>query len=71
MNKKLQMEFANQAGKKFTMSLDNPRENLTGQEVGEAMENIILFNVFSVDMQDLVEAKSARVISTQVEELEI
>lgn len=70
-NKKLELEFLNEAGKKFVISIDDPKEDLTGEEVGQAMADIIANNVFVSSMLDLVEANEARIVTTVVEKLEI
>ncbi|NLV87878.1 MAG: DUF2922 domain-containing protein [Tissierellia bacterium] len=67
--KKLEMEFLNEGGKKFVISIDDPRDDLTGEEVGQAMADIIANNVFVSSMEDLVEAKEARIVTTTVEQL--
>lgn len=70
-NRKLELEFLNEGGKKFVISIDDPREDLTGQEVSQVMADIIDNNVFVSSMMDLVEAKEARLITTTIEVLEI
>ena len=70
-NRKLELEFLNEAGKKFVISIDDPREDLTGEEVGQAMADIIANNIFVSSMMDLVEAKEARIVTTTIEKLEI
>lgn len=68
---KLEMEFLDQAGKKFVISLDEPRTDLTPLEVGEAMNTILTHNVFKSSMGDLDLVSDARIITTTVNTLEI
>lgn len=69
--RKLEMEFLDQADKKFTIRLDNPRIDLTEGEVSTAMQNIITENVFVSGALDLVLANDARVVTTSVSTFEI
>lgn len=63
----LQMIFKNLAGAKYTLELPHPRENLTGAEVAEAMENIILFNALEYKMHPLTEIVGARLVTKEIE----
>lgn len=67
----LQMVFKNQAGLKYTLELPHPRENLTGMEVAEAMENIILFNALEYKMLPLTETVEARLVTKEIEYIDL
>lgn len=67
ITKVLQMGFKNSAGDKTYIEVPNPRENLTGTEVLEAMENIILYSIFQYKMHDLNEAVDARVVMKDIQ----
>lgn len=72
MNKtKLEMEFLDEDNKKFVVSIDQPRSDITSEEVRVAMNAIISHNVFTSSMLDLVEPSEARVITTTVNTLAI
>lgn len=72
MNKsKLEMEFLDESNKKFVISIDEPRIDLTVGEVRTAMEAIVAYNIFDSSMKDLVTVNDARVITTTVDQLEI
>lgn len=72
MNKsKLEMEFKNVEGKKFSLTIDDPREDVTEEEIRTAMDDIIARNIFYTTGGDVVTPVAARVITTTVEELEI
>ncbi|MFA7533435.1 MAG: DUF2922 domain-containing protein [Tissierellaceae bacterium] len=72
MNKtKLELVFLNEVGKKFVVAMDNPREDLTSEELGEAMDEIIENNVFLSSLFDLVEPIEARVVTTNIDVFEV
>ncbi|AQS60256.1 MULTISPECIES: DUF2922 domain-containing protein [Eubacteriales] len=62
----LQMRFVTQAGTRVTISLDNPRDDLTEAEVTAAMDQIIAKNIFSTSGGDLVAKDSAQIIDRTV-----
>lgn len=68
---KLEMEFLDEANKKFVISIDEPRSDITPEEVSQAMTTIINCNVFNSKMLDLVKANDARIVSTTVNKLSI
>lgn len=65
----LRMTFRNQAGNNVTISLDNPRDNLTAAEVEAAMDLIIARNIFTSSGGDLTDKQDIRVIDTSVNDL--
>lgn len=65
----LRMAFLSQTGRNVTMSLDNPRNDLTAAEVQTAMDLIIARNIFTSTGGDLVSKVNARVIDTTTTEL--
>ncbi|QQY79153.1 DUF2922 family protein [Keratinibaculum paraultunense] len=72
MNKtKLELEFKDEAGKKFILSLDEPRDDLTEIEVKAAMDNILAQNAFFTNGGNIVATAGARVITTTIKELKI
>ena len=71
MAKVLQMIFKNQGNRNFTISIDEPREDLTGAEVKTVMDTIISKNIFETGSGELVEAAEARIVDTQITELEL
>ena len=68
---KLEMEFKDVEGKKFGISIEDPKEDLNEMEVKEAMNQVINKNIFATKAGDIVEAVGARLVTTTVEELEI
>lgn len=68
---KLEMEFKDELGKKFTLSLDEPREDISEIEIKATMDDIVARNVFYTNGGDIVAVAGARIITTTVDELEI
>ncbi|TYO92296.1 DUF2922 domain-containing protein [Desulfallas thermosapovorans] len=62
----LQMTFVTQAGTRTTISLDNPRDDLTEAEVVSAMDEIIAKNIFNTSGGDLVSKHSAQIVDRTV-----
>lgn len=69
MAKVLEMLFDTAAGKRFTISVDEPREDLTGVEVDSGMQALLTSNAFYVDGANLVSAYQARIVERNVTEL--
>ena len=65
----LRMTFLSQGSRNVTLSLDNPRNDLTAAEVQAAMDLIIARNIFTSSGGDLVSKVNARVIDTTTTEL--
>ena len=63
-NKVLQLIFKNSAGKKITMSIEDPKDALTEAEIKAAMDLIIQKNIFKKNNDDLVEAVEAKIVTT-------
>lgn len=69
MAKILQLEFGNAAGKKVTVAVEEPRDNLTVPEVEAAMQQIITSQVFLIDTNPVTEAVSAQIVDRNVQQL--
>ncbi|WIV12060.1 DUF2922 domain-containing protein [Proteiniborus sp. MB09-C3] len=67
--KRLEMVFKNQKDKTSKLSLDNPKEDVAEADIKTAMENIVAANIFETADGDLVSVVSARIVSTDVEEI--
>ncbi len=65
----LRMVFRNQAGRNVTISLDNPRDDLTAAQVQEAMNLVIDRNVFNSTGGDLVAVQDIRIIDSTTNDL--
>ena len=65
----LRMVFRNQNGKNVTFSLDNPRSDLTGEEIETAMDLVIARNIFTSSGGDLVSKQDIKLIDTTTDDL--
>lgn len=64
LNRKLVMTFKTTDDKKVSLTVDNPREDLTQEEVKTAMELIKEKNIFAPGGADLASLVSAKVVET-------
>ena len=64
LNKKLVMTFKTTDDKKVSISVDNPREDLSEEEIKTAMELIKDKNIFAPGGSDLAALISAKVVQT-------
>ena len=71
ITKKLVMTFKSSDDKKISISVDDPRENLTENEIKEAMDTIIEKNIFSPNGASLVESVSAKVVLTDTTDYDL
>ncbi|MBO0589468.1 DUF2922 domain-containing protein [Sporosarcina sp. E16_8] len=69
MAKTLQLNFNTASGKKVSLTVDEPRTDLTPQSIEAAMQEIIAANVFEINGAPLATVGSARVIERNVTEL--
>ena len=68
---RLEMTFINEADTTMKVSIDNPRADITDIEVKAAMDNIVAKNIFDSTGGDLVAVAGARIVSTNVQELNV
>ena len=64
LNRKLVMTFKTTDDKKVSLTVDNPREDLTEEEVKTTMELIKEKNIFAPDGADFASLVSAKVVET-------
>ena len=69
--KKLVMTFKTNDDKKVSLSVDNPREDITENEIKSAMELIVSKNVFAPNGSDIVAVVEAKVIVTDTTEYDL
>ena len=69
MTRTLQLNFETAAGKKTMLTVDEPRESLTGQEVEKAMQEIIDAGIFEIEASPLTTVVSAWIVERTVTEL--
>lgn len=67
---KLEMDFLDTLNKVNRISLDDPRIDLISSEIQAAMDIMITHNIFASKDGDFVAVGGARVITTNVNEME-
>lgn len=65
----LKMVFLTPLNKQVTISLNNPKDDLTAVEVQGVMDTIIAKNIFMTSNGELASKVSARIIDTTTNEL--
>ncbi|NLI93046.1 MAG: DUF2922 domain-containing protein [Peptococcaceae bacterium] len=68
-NKILRMVFATGGGTAFSISIPEPRENLTAAEVEAVMDMIIAKNMFTTSAGDLIRKRDIKIIETTTDDL--
>ncbi len=71
IKKKLIMSFKTLSNKKISISVDDPRENLTESEIKTAMTTILSKNIFKVNGEDLNSLVEAKVVETGTTEYDL
>lgn len=66
MAKTLQLQFETNNGKELTLSVDDPRSNLTREEIEAGMQSLINSNAFHVDSFSVSAIKGAKVVERNV-----
>ena len=70
-SKKLVMIFRNSAGKNVSISIDDPKDDLTEEQIQTAMELIVEKNVFKKNDYAFVEAVEAKIVTTDTTEYDL
>lgn len=68
--KRLVMAFLTGVGRKISISIDDPKENITEAEIVDAMNLIVEKNIFAPYGSELVSTVDAKVIVTDTEEFD-
>ena len=71
VKKKLMMTFKTDEDKNVSISLDDPRENLTEQEIQNAMNIILNNDIFAPNGETLVSLVGAKIIETGTTEFDL
>lgn len=69
--KKLVMVFKNEEGKQVTISVADPKEDLTEVQIKAAMDLIVEKNIFRKNDLAIAEAVEARIVNTQTTEYDL
>ena len=68
---KLVMVFKNTLGNSFSITVDDPKDNLEEQEIIDAMNLIKSKNIFQPKGYDIAECVSAKVVSSTITEYDL
>lgn len=71
MAKTLELIFETAAGKEVTLSVEEPREDVTPQELNAGMQTIITQNIFEVEGSAFATAKAARLVERNVTDYQL
>ena len=71
VTKKLLMTFKTDEDRNVSISVEDPRQNLTESEILEAMNLIIEKDVFMPNGETLVEKVGAKVVETETQEYDL
>ena len=71
VKKKLMMTFKTDEDKNISISLDDPRQNLTEQEIQNAMNIILNNDIFYPNGETLVSLVSAKIVETGTTEFDL
>ena len=71
VKKKLMMTFKTDEDKNVSISVEDPKPNLTESEILEAMNLIIEKDVFMPNGEALVEKVGAKVVETETQEYDL
>lgn len=69
--KTLYMTFKNSNGQACTLSIDDPREDITEAEIIATMNLVIAKNIFNIKGYDITTAVSAKVINKNTVEFDL
>ena len=71
VKKKLMMTFKTDEDKNVSISLDDPRQNLTEQEIQNAMNIILNNDIFAPNGETLVSLVGAKIVETGTTEFDL
>ena len=71
VKKKLMMTFKTDEDKNVSISIDDPRENVTEQEIQNAMNIILNNDIFAPNGETLVSLVGAKIVETGTTEFDL
>ena len=71
IKKKLMMTFKTDEDKNISISLDDPRQNLTEQEIQNAMNIILNNDIFAPNGETLISLVGAKIVETGTTEFDL
>ncbi len=69
--RRLVMSFKSDLDKTVSISVDDPRENLTEAEIKVVMDMIVEKNIFAPNGADIVQAVEAKIVVTDTTEYDL
>ena len=71
MEVKLLMTFSTEGGKKVSLFITDPREDLTEAQIKAAMDLIVAKNIFAPNGEDLSAVVEAKIVQTETTEYDL
>ena len=71
VTKRLVMVFKSTADKQVSISIDNPREDVTEEEIKDVMDLILSSNIFLPNGEELAYLVEAKIVVTNTTEYEL
>lgn len=71
IRKRLMMTFKTEGDKKVSISIDNPRPDVTEGEIKTVMELILAKNIFNISGNDIVALVDAKIVQTGTTEFDL
>lgn len=71
MAKQIEMQFLNEENRTVTISLEDPVEPVTPEDVNAAMDTVLSENAFTSSGGNLVSKKGARIVERTVTEIQL
>ena len=71
MEVKLLMTFSTEGGRKVSLFITDPREDLTEAEIKAAMDLIVAKNIFAPNGEDLSAVVEAKIVQTETTEYDL
>jgi hypothetical protein len=68
---KLVMTFSNTLGRKVSLFVTDPREDLTETEIKAAMDLIVEKNIFEPNGSDIIATVDAKIVQTETTEFDL
>lgn len=69
--KRLLMNFMSELDRKVSIAVDDPREDITEDEIKEVMDLIVEKNIFAPNGADLVDTVEAKIVVTDTTEFDL
>jgi hypothetical protein len=71
MEVKLLMTFSTEGGRKVSLFITDPREDLTEAQIKTAMDLIVAKNIFAPNGEDLSAVVEAKIVQTETTEYDL